>query len=56
MKKTVATTRKGGTADQSLLARAFRWQKLLENGTYASIAEIARVMVAIISLRRSLLT
>jgi hypothetical protein len=25
------------------LARAFRWQKLLENGTYASIAEIARV-------------
>jgi hypothetical protein len=42
MKKTVATTRKGGTADQSLLARAFRWQKLLENGTYASIAEIAR--------------
>jgi hypothetical protein len=24
------------------LARAFRWQKLIENGTYASIAEIAR--------------
>jgi hypothetical protein len=24
------------------LARAFRWQRLLENGTYASIAEIAR--------------
>jgi DNA-binding IclR family transcriptional regulator len=42
MKKTVATTRKGSTADQSLLARAFRWQKLLENGTYTSIAEIAR--------------
>ena len=24
------------------LARAFRWQKLLENGTFANIAEIAR--------------
>jgi hypothetical protein len=24
------------------LARAYRWQKLLENGTYASIAELAR--------------
>jgi hypothetical protein len=24
------------------LARAFRWQKLIENGTYANIAELAR--------------
>jgi hypothetical protein len=25
------------------IARAFRWQRLLENGTYATIAEIAKV-------------
>jgi hypothetical protein len=24
------------------LARAFRWQRLIENGTYASVAEVAR--------------
>ncbi len=33
------------TIDSSMvkaIARAFRWQKLLENGTYSSIEEIAK--------------
>ena len=30
------------SALQKALARAFRWQKMLEDGRYASISEIAR--------------
>ena len=41
----VVTIPRGARIDNTLvkaLARAYRWQKLIENGTYASIAEIAR--------------
>jgi hypothetical protein len=34
--------RRSDSALVKALARAYRWQKLLENGSYASIAEIAR--------------
>jgi hypothetical protein len=41
----VAATEQRRRVDDALvkaIARAFRWQELLENGTYATIAEIAK--------------